>query len=32
MPNLTNVVLSDTTFWNYYNATFNDSIPFISLS
>ena len=32
MPNLTNVVLSDGTFWNYYNATFNDSIPFISLS
>ena len=32
MPNLTNVVLDDNTFWNYYNATFNDSIPFISLS
>ena len=32
MPNLTNVVLSDSAFWNYYNATINDSIPFISLS
>ena len=32
MPNLTNVVLTDNTFWNYYNATFNDSTPFISLS
>ena len=32
MPNLTTVTLSDSAFWNYYNATINDSIPFISLS